>query len=92
MTDTMHQTAVIAGVSGIVGRAAAIRLSRLGWRVIGLSRRPPEPMITGVEHIAADLGDAGATRTALAPVAARTAGIAGRNRRSRFRMHSSCGR
>ena len=35
--------ALIAGASGIVGRAAAERLLAAGWRVVGVSRRPPVP-------------------------------------------------
>lgn len=62
--------AVIAGVSGIVGRAAAERLLADGWRVVGLSRRPPRPAIDGLDHVAADLGAPDACRTALASHAA----------------------
>ncbi|NQW08616.1 MAG: SDR family oxidoreductase [Alphaproteobacteria bacterium] len=69
MTDATNKVAVIAGASGIVGRAAAERLIDLGWRVIGVSRRPPEPALAGIEHIAADLADAEAVRAALSPVA-----------------------
>ena len=50
--------ALIAGVSGIVGRGIATRLLGEGWRVIGLSRTPPAPSIDGLEHVPADLTDA----------------------------------
>lgn len=63
-------TAVVAGVSGIVGLAIAGRLLGDGWRVIGISRRPPMPAIPGLEHLPLDLGDASACRAALAAAAA----------------------
>lgn len=63
-------TAVVAGGSGIVGRAIAGRLLADGWRVIGVSRRPPAPAIPGLEHLPLDLGDRDACRTALAARAA----------------------
>ena len=62
--------AVIAGVSGIVGRAAATRLIEAGWRVVGVSRRQPQPAIPGLEHLAVDLADRAAVRAALAERAA----------------------
>lgn len=63
-------TAVVAGVSGIVGRAVAARLVADGWRVVGLSRRAPNPGIPGLEHLPVDLGDPDACRAALADRAA----------------------
>lgn len=57
--------ALIAGVSGIVGRGIATRLIGEGWRVIGLSRTPPHPGIDGLEHVPVDLTDADAMRAAL---------------------------
>lgn len=62
-------TAVVAGVSGIVGRAVAGRLLADGWRVIGVSRHAPAPAIPGLEHLALDLGDRDASRAALAAAA-----------------------
>lgn len=58
-------TAVIAGVSGIVGRAAAERLIADGWRVVGLSRRPAVPAIPGLEHLAVDMLDRDGCRKVL---------------------------
>ncbi len=58
--------ALIAGASGIVGRAAAERLLAACWRVVGVSRRPPVPSIPGLEHLPVDLGDRNAVRAALA--------------------------
>ncbi|MEQ8585993.1 MAG: SDR family oxidoreductase [Thalassobaculaceae bacterium] len=65
MADT-GRVALIAGVSGIVGRGIATRLLGEGWRVIGLSRSAPNPPIVGLEHVGADLTDAAALRAALA--------------------------
>jgi nucleoside-diphosphate-sugar epimerase len=53
----------VAGASGVVGRAALERLDG-DHRVLGLSRRAPDT--DAGTHVAVDLGDAAATRTALA--------------------------
>lgn len=58
--------ALVAGVSGIVGRGIAERMLAKGWRVVGLSRTPPNPAIPGMEHVSADLRDGTAMRQALA--------------------------
>jgi nucleoside-diphosphate-sugar epimerase len=60
----MAKTALVVGASGIVGGAAAALLGAKGWRVHGLARRPGQ--VAGVEPVAADLQDAGATAKALA--------------------------
>jgi len=70
-----RRTAVVAGVSGIVGRAVAGRLIGDGWRVVGLSRRAPDPGIPGLVHLAVDLGDREACRAALAAAAAGTSHV-----------------
>jgi nucleoside-diphosphate-sugar epimerase len=53
---------VVAGASGLVGRAAVERFAAAGWEVVGLSRRTP-PLPAGVRHLAVDLTDAAATET-----------------------------
>jgi nucleoside-diphosphate-sugar epimerase len=64
------RTALIFGITGIVGRAVADHLQSEGnWHVIGVSRHRPDDL-PGVEHIACDLLDAAATRSALAGHAA----------------------
>jgi nucleoside-diphosphate-sugar epimerase len=65
-----RRTAVIAGVSGIVGRAVAGRLLAEGWKVVGLSRRAPDPGLPGLVHLPLDLADPEACRVALAAAAA----------------------
>lgn len=64
-------TILIAGASGIVGRAAVARFNALpGWRVISLSRRAPD--LEGPhEHVALDLSDLAACEAA----SARFAGV-----------------
>lgn len=64
----MARHALIAGVSGIIGRHLAERLTAEGWIVTGISRHNHD-LPSGVAHIAVDLTDAGAVRQALASVA-----------------------
>jgi nucleoside-diphosphate-sugar epimerase len=61
----MSRTALIAGVTGIVGNNLAQQLLANGWEVHGLARRPTDS-IDGVNFIAADLLDATALRSAVA--------------------------
>lgn len=57
------KTALVVGASGIVGRATAALLTRQGWTVHGLARRPSQQ--AGVQPVAADLQDPVATAAAL---------------------------
>lgn len=59
----MTQTALVVGASGIIGSATADLLTRDGWIVHGLARRPVEQ--TGVHPVPVDLQDAAATASAL---------------------------
>lgn len=61
----MTQSALIAGVSGIVGNNLARHLLRQGWEVSGLARRPPSD-IEGLHPVAADLLDPAGLRAAVA--------------------------
>ena len=64
----MPKHALIAGVSGIIGRHTAEELLQQGgWEVSGISRHPSN-LPKGVKHVGADLLDAKALKTALAPV------------------------
>jgi nucleoside-diphosphate-sugar epimerase len=64
----MSRHALIAGVSGIVGRHLAEHLSEIGgWDVTGISRHDHD-LPKGVKHIAADLQVADHLKTALANV------------------------
>jgi len=59
----MAKTALVVGASGIVGSATAALLSEQAWTVHGLARRPTAQ--PGVQPVAADLQDTGATAAAL---------------------------
>jgi nucleoside-diphosphate-sugar epimerase len=61
----MSQTALIAGVTGIVGNNLATLLASHHWSVLGLARRP-SPNLNGVQSIAADLLDPASLQSALA--------------------------
>src|SRR5271169_236380 len=61
----MSRTALIAGVTGIVGNNLAQQLLGSGWQVHGLARRPTLGL-EGVNFIAADLLDPAALSSALA--------------------------
>ncbi|MGH8518666.1 MAG: NAD-dependent epimerase/dehydratase family protein, partial [Panacagrimonas sp.] len=61
---------LIAGASGVVGAAAVEEFLSQGWDVAALSRRKPEIANPApFEHLAVDLQDAGATRSALSRLA-----------------------
>jgi nucleoside-diphosphate-sugar epimerase len=58
-----ERAVLVAGASGVVGRAALEHLAP-HWPTFGLSRRPPDT--DAGTHVAADLTDPAATRAALA--------------------------
>ncbi len=60
----MTRSALVVGVSGIVGNALARHLVARDWQVSGLARRPPAD-IDGVRPIAADLLEPDGLRAAL---------------------------
>ncbi len=57
----MTRTALVTGASSGIGRATAVALVALGYRVIGTSRDPdaidPAKRVDGVEYLALDLTD-----------------------------------
>lgn len=60
--------ALIVGVTGIVGNNLARQLlAEGGWEVFGISRKPPTGL-SRVQHVAVDVLDPAATRSALAEV------------------------
>jgi nucleoside-diphosphate-sugar epimerase len=63
----MARHALIAGISGIIGRHLAERLTAEGWIVSGISRRAHD-LPGEVRHIAVDLTDDAAVKQALATV------------------------
>ena len=52
----MQRRALVVGVTGIAGYNTSQALLRDHWPVVGLSRRPGNP-IQGVEHVHADVLD-----------------------------------
>jgi nucleoside-diphosphate-sugar epimerase len=63
----MTGTVLVAGASGLVGLAAVERFLTDGYDVIAVSRRPPEVRgAGGWRHVAVDLRDADACRSAAA--------------------------
>jgi nucleoside-diphosphate-sugar epimerase len=61
----MAGTVLIAGASGVIGASAAARFAASpDWRAIGVSRRAPDPLPAGYEHVSLDLTDAAACRAA----------------------------
>jgi len=63
------KTALVAGASGVVGRALIEHLDGLDdWQAVGLSRRPPD-FAHRARFLSADLADRAGLRAALAPVA-----------------------
>lgn len=61
----MTKTMLVVGASGIVGRAVMeLATTEPGWRVIGLSRRPPH-LLDDLEHRAVDLMDPAGVADAL---------------------------
>jgi nucleoside-diphosphate-sugar epimerase len=61
----MAGSALVVGVSGIVGNNLARRLIERGWDVYGLARRPEATGIAGLRPVAADLLEPASLRTAL---------------------------
>ena len=62
------ETALVSGVTGVVGGRIARHLALLGgWRVIGVSRRPPaeEDRSAGVDYLSLDLQDRAACAKAI---------------------------
>ncbi len=62
----MTQSCVlVAGASGLVGSAAIGEFAAAGWKVIGLSRRPPADRVADVRYMPLDLLDVAACRDAV---------------------------
>lgn len=66
----MSRSALVVGATGVTGTPFAEELLHAGWKVYGVSRRPPTlragTPLEAFEHVPFDLKDGDATRTALA--------------------------
>jgi short-subunit dehydrogenase len=71
----MNRTVLVTGASSGIGRATAVALDALGYRVLGTSRDPgsvpPERRVAGVEHVALDLS----SHDSIEALAERLAGV-----------------
>lgn len=56
-TRTTQRTAFVTGASSGIGKAAALALTRAGYRVIGTSRRATGQVQDGIRMIACDVTD-----------------------------------
>jgi nucleoside-diphosphate-sugar epimerase len=66
---TTDRKVLIAGASGVVGKAALEHFAATGWRVVALSRRRPRvPPGIAFEHVPLDLADPRACASALASI------------------------
>ncbi len=63
---SMAKVALVAGATGASAKRLVEVLAEAGWRVIGVSRKPP-PSAGGVTFVGADLADAGGLTKALSP-------------------------
>jgi nucleoside-diphosphate-sugar epimerase len=62
----MRPTVIVAGASGLIGVAALRHFAQdVGWRVVGLSRRPPAIAMPRARHLSVDLGDRAAVAEAV---------------------------
>lgn len=67
-----RNVAMVIGTGGVTGTPMAEQLALAGWKVYGVSRRPPrvrDDVSAKFTHVAVDLTDAGATRAAFATCA-----------------------
>lgn len=65
----MSKVGIVIGASGVTGTPLAEQLALAGWKVYGVSRRPPQLRggpFAQFHHVAVDLTDATAARRALA--------------------------
>jgi nucleoside-diphosphate-sugar epimerase len=65
----MSKVGMVIGASGVTGTPLAEQLALAGWKVYGVSRRPPQLRggpYAQFHHVAVDLADATAARRALA--------------------------
>lgn len=70
MTPSSHPVALITGASSGIGRASAVALAKVGYRVFGTSRKPMTAPANGITMLVADVTDDASVRTLIAEVMA----------------------
>jgi len=63
-----RKTALVVGVTGLVGFNLAKRLIQEGWCVYGISRRKPDYLPSSVNHVSVDLTNRDESKKLLAPL------------------------
>ncbi len=75
MTPSSHPVALIIGASSGIGRASAVALAKVGYRVFGTSRKPMTAPANGITMLVADVTDDGSVQALIARVMATTGRI-----------------
>lgn len=70
MTPPSHPVALITGASSGIGRASAVALAKVGYRVFGTSRRPMNAPANGITMLVADVTDDASVQALIAGVMA----------------------
>lgn len=70
MTPSSHPVALITGASSGIGRASAVALAKIGYRVFGTSRKPMTAPANGITMLVADVTDDASVQTLIAEVMA----------------------
>jgi short-subunit dehydrogenase len=70
MTPSSHPVALITGASSGIGRASAVALAKIGYRVFGTSRKPMTAPANGITMLVADVTDDTSVQTLIAEVMA----------------------
>ena len=75
MTPSSHPVALITGASSGIGRASALALAKVGYRVFGTSRKPMTAPANGITMLVADVTDDTSVQALIAEVMAATGRI-----------------
>jgi short-subunit dehydrogenase len=68
MTPSSHPVALITGASSGIGRASAVALAKVGYRVFGTSRKPIAAPVNGITMLVADVTDDASVEALIAEV------------------------
>lgn len=68
MTPSSHPVALITGASSGIGRASAVALAKVGYRVFGSSRKPMQSPANGITMLVADVTDDASVQALIAEV------------------------